>query len=61
MRVTDGEGFDKLVLILLNDYLAFSTASFFLSYLGGFSIYLGKGSINPYWPDFIGLDLLNGS
>ena len=59
--VTDGDGLDKLVLILLKDYRAFYTGSFLLSYLGGFSIYLGKGSINPSYPDFIGLDLLKGA
>jgi hypothetical protein len=45
--VIEGDGLDKLVLILLNDYFAFSIGSFLFIYFGGFYIYLGNGAMNP--------------
>lgn len=59
--VIEGHGFDKPVLILLNDYFAFSTGSFLLIYFGGFYIYFGNGAINPLYPSLGGLDLRKGT
>ncbi len=47
IALIEGEGFVKLVLILLNSPLSFVLWSILLSYLGGFYMYFGKSSINP--------------
>lgn len=45
--VIEGDGFDIVTLILLNDYFSFWTGSIRFSYFGGFYMYFGKGLIKP--------------
>jgi hypothetical protein len=47
MRVIDGVGFDEREVMLLNSPFSFGFWSILVFSLGGFSMYFGKGAMNP--------------